>query len=283
MHPMETALFDAALSLYAVSTALALAYVFSRNEALTAWMWRLLGIALAAHLLSFLGRTALFWRFPENRFFLPIDSFFGALSCLAFSNALVFWVIEGVSRLNVLGAFVLPWTFLAAGAAWLWADPAAGALQPALRSYWLNIHPLMLMASYTIFANGFGVGLALLIQERQIKSRRPTELCYRLPAIEDLDGLHSRVIAAAFAVLSAGMLLGSLWYRHEHGRFWSLDAKFLMSLLSWSLYGATLLQRARGLRGRRTVFLSMLAFASLLLTFFAGNYFSAKHGFLSGD
>ncbi|MEK7656419.1 MAG: hypothetical protein AAB412_01555, partial [Elusimicrobiota bacterium] len=92
---METALFDAALSLYAVSTALALAYVFSRNEALTAWMWRLLGIALAAHLLSFLGRTALFWRFPENRFFLPIDSFFGALSCLAFANALVFWVIEG--------------------------------------------------------------------------------------------------------------------------------------------------------------------------------------------
>ena len=280
---METALFDVALSLYAVSTALALAYVFSRNETLTAWMWRLLGIGLAAHLLSFLGRTAQFWRFPENRFFLPIDSFFGALSCLAFANALVFWVIEGVSRLNVLGAFVLPWTFLAAGAAWLWADPAAGALQPALRSYWLNTHPLVLMVSYTAFANAFGVGLALLIQERQIKSRRPTELCYRLPAIEDLDSLHSRVIAAAFAVLSAGMLMGSLWYRREHGRFWSLDAKFLMSLLSWSLYAATLIQRARGLRGRRTVFLSMLAFASLLLTFFAGNYFSAKHGFLSGD
>ena len=279
---METGLFEAAFGLYAAATALSLAYVFSRNERITLVMWHLLGFALALHLASFGFRTALFWRLPEHRRYLPINTWFGALSFLAFSNALVFWVVEGLARLNILGAFVLPWTFAAAGAALLFADPAPGTLAPDLRSALFNAHPLLLMVAYTAFANAFGVSLALLIQERQIRSRRPTEICYRLPAIEDLDRLQGRIIAAAFAVLSCGVALGVLWTFRLKGKPWGVDAKVLATETTWILYAAFLAaRRFKGLRGRRAAQLSIVAFATLLFTLVVGNSLSQLHAFLS--
>jgi len=279
---METRLFEAACILYAASTALALAYVFSRRERITLAMWHMLGFALALHLASFGVRTALFWRLDENRFYLPINTWFGALSLLAFLNGLVFWVVEGLARLNILGAFVLPWTLAAALAALTFADPSAGALAPDLRSALLNVHPLLLMAAYTAFANACGVSLALLVQERQIRSRKPSEICYRLPAIEDLDRLQARIIYAAFAVLSAGLVLGVAWTFRLKEKPWGVDAKVLATETTWVLYAAFLAaRRFGGLRGRRAAQLSIVAFATLLFTLVVGNSLSQLHPFLS--
>ncbi|MBI5242154.1 MAG: cytochrome c biogenesis protein CcsA [Elusimicrobia bacterium] len=279
---METAFFSAAFALYAASTGLALAYVFSRRERITLWMWHLLGFALAFHMAGFGLRTAAFWRASEHRYLLPIHTWFGALSAIAFFNALIFWLVEGLARLKILGAFVLPWTLICAGAALAFADPAVAALAPDLRSSLLNAHPLLLMLSYTAFANAFGVSLALLIQERQIKSRKPTEICYRLPAIEDLDRLQSRIIAAAFLALSAGIALGVLWTFRVKGKPWGADAKVLAAWTTWVLYAAFLAgRRFAGLRGRRAAQASMLAFASLVFTLVAGNSLSELHAFLS--
>ena len=68
---MELALFKSAFALYALATLLALAYLTSKREDFTLWMWRLLGVALAAHLLSFGARLQAFWAFPENRYAPP--------------------------------------------------------------------------------------------------------------------------------------------------------------------------------------------------------------------
>ena len=280
---MELTFFKAAVGLYTIATTLALAYLFSKRESFTLWLWRLLGVALLCHLASFGLRARTFWLVPENRYFLPINTFFGALSWLALANALVFWIVEGFSRLHILGAFVLPWTFLAAGAAVLLADPAVGSLTPTLQSYWINIHPMILMLCYAAFANSFGVGLALLIQERQIKSRKPTELCYRLPAIEELDELHLRIIAVFLPVLTLGIIMGGIWAYNEWGRFWRWDPKETWTAVTWALYVAYLhLRILRGVRGRATVYVAMAGFASVLFTFIGVNYLSAYHGYLSG-
>lgn len=275
-------LFPSAFALYALATLLAFAYLTSRDERLTLWMWRLLGVALAAHSAAFGLHLRAFWTLPENRFFLPINELASVLSWLALANALVFWVVEGLSRLHILGAFVLPWTVLAAGAALAFPSPAGiQPLRPELQSYWLNVHPMILMACYAGFANAFGVGMAYLVQERQIKSRRPSELCYRLPALEELDRIHLRIVAVCLPIFTVGLLLGGLWARGAWGRFWAWDAKEVSAAVCWSCYAAYLvLRRQGGLRGRKAVYVAMLGFATVLFTAFAVSLFSERHGYL---
>lgn len=286
---MEAVLFKACFVFYTVSLALSLAYLFSRNESLSLWMWRVLGVGVALHLASFGTRIFYFWDVPENRYFFPINTFFGALSYLSLAVALVFWVVEGKHRLHILGAFVLPWSWAAGACALFLAEPrfiepqAAQGLVPALQSYWINIHPMVLMTSYAMLANAFGVGLALLIQENQVKSRRPSELCYRLPAIEDMDHLSYRIIAAAFPVLTIGIVMGGIWAYGAWGRFWGWDAKETWALITWFIYVVYLhLRLFQGWRGKKIVAVSMVGFASVIFTFVGVNYLSELHGYLSG-
>ncbi len=274
-------LFRCAFALYVLSTLLSFAYLYSRDEKLATWKYRFLGIGLGAHCLSALHMLFVFWSHPENQFLFPTHSFFCALSLLAVTNALILFIVEGYARLRILAAFVLPWSCLAAGAA-LFASPELGPLAPALRSFRLNLHPVLLMFSYTVFANAFGVGLALLIQERQIKSRKPTELCYRLPPIEELDQLHFRIIMAIFPVLTLGLLLGTLWAKSAWNS-WITDAKVISTAVTWTIYLVFLYMRGfGGMRGRKPVYIALLGFASIIFTFFIVNYLSAEHGYLYG-
>ena len=265
---LEIHLFRGAFGFYSLSLFLAFGYLFSKNEKFSLWLWRIYGAGILLHVLSFFVRTQGFWGIPENRYFFPINTFFGALSYMALAMGTVFWLVEGRHRLHILGAFVLPWSVLASGAAILFADPTLSGLVPALQSYWINIHPMILMTSYSVFANAFGVGLALLIQERQIKSKKPGELCYRLPAIEDLDRLNYHLIQAAFPVLTLGIFLGGVWAYGAWGRFWGWDAKETWALITWFVYVVYLhMHFFMGWRGRRAVYLSMAGFFSVLFPF----------------
>ncbi len=278
---MELPLIKASFLLYCAAAACAFLYLSVRDERWSLRMLRLLGAGLVLHLSGFAFGLAGFWAAPEHRFFLPVNTFFGAFSYLAMAVAGVFFLVERQHRLGILGAFVLPWTVVGAGAALFIADPAAPALEPALRSYWLNIHPVVIMTAYAVFANAFGVGVALLIQENQIKSRKPSELCYRLPALSELDDLNARLIAAAAPILAAGILMGAVWAHQAWGRFWGWDAKETWALIVFVIYDVFLyLRLARGVRGRKAVYVSMAGFAAIVFTFLGVNFLSGLHGWL---
>jgi cytochrome c-type biogenesis protein CcsB len=276
----ELFLIRGAAALYGAATLLSFMYLFAKEEKWSRWMLRLLTGGLILHLASFALRLQAFWAFPENRFYVPINSLFGALSFFALATALVFFLVEREHRLGILGAFVLPWTFIGAGAA-AYCDPTVSVLAPDLRSAWLNVHPLLLMAAYAIFGNAFGVGLALLIQERQMKSRRPSSLCYRLPSLEELDALNTGLIAAALPVLVAGIFMGVLWAHEAWGGSWASDPKVVSAIATALIYGIYLhLAWFRGLRGRRAVYVSMLGFAAIVFTFVGVNFFRGLHDYL---
>jgi ABC-type transport system involved in cytochrome c biogenesis permease subunit len=252
---LELALFTGTAALYTAATALAWAYLFSRQEQISRWMFRLLALGVIFHLASFGVRLHGFWLIPENRYLMPINSFFGALSYMSLAVALTFAVVLGSTEI--------------------------GGLSPALRSYWMNLHPMALMTAYSIFGNAFGVGLALLVQEYQIKSRKPTELCYRLPAIEELDSLNYNLIACGFPVLFAGIAMGILWAHAAWESSWMSDAKVIWALITAMVYGSFLLLRFQaGWRGRKAVYMSMLGFACVVFTFAAVNFISQMHGYL---
>lgn len=280
---VEVLLVKGAFALYCAAAGFAFAYLFKKKEALSLWMLRLLGTGVLLHLVSFGVRVNSFWHIPENRYFMPINTFFGALSYLSMAVALVFFVVEREHRLGILGAFVIPWAAVGTGSALIWADPAIGGLVPALQSYWINIHPMVLMTAYAAFGNAFGVGIALLVQEHQIKSRKPAELCYRLPSIEELDALNYRIIVAAFPVLTVGIIMGGIWAYGAWGRFWGWDPKETWSFITALVYAGYLHMRfVKGLRGRKAVFVSMAGFACVLFTFVGVNFLSELHGYLSG-
>ncbi|MEK7232397.1 MAG: cytochrome c biogenesis protein CcsA [Elusimicrobiota bacterium] len=280
---VESILSWCAFLLYIAACAAAFFYLLTKNARASRFMLTLIGCGLAAHLPTFGIRLAAFWAYPENRWFLPVNNFFGALSYMSFALAAAFYTIEVRRRLGILGAFVLPMVALSLGLAVLLADPALAPLGPRLRSYWLNIHPMVLMTSYAAFTNAFGVALALLIQERQIKSRKPSELCYRLPSLDELDALNGSIIAVTLPILVVGLVMGSVWAYQASGRAWSWDPKETMSLITAAFYAEFLwLRYVCGKRGRIPVYVSMAGFACMLLTFFGAELCSGHHGFLGG-
>lgn len=279
----QTALTWAAFSLYSAAAFAALGYLFTKDARASRAMLGLLGLGLGLHAAGFLVHLALFWAYPENRFFLPLNSFYGALSYMALALAAAFFIIEARARLGILGAFVLPWAALALGAAVALARPDVAPLAQPLRSYWLNLHPMLLMTAYAAFANASGVGVALLIQEAQIKSRKPSELCYRLPSLDELDALNGKIIACAYPVLIVGLGMGFVWAYLDWGRVWNGDPKLTLAVLTAAVYAFFLWQRyAGGRRGRRTVYVSLVGFASVLVTFFGAELFSGRHSYLGG-
>ena len=272
-----------AFILYSASCAVAAAYLINKSERARRTMLSLLGTGLILHLFAWAARLAAFWAFPENRWFLPVNSFFGALSYMALALAAAFFFIEARKKLGILGAFILPFVAGSLGLAAIKADPSVAALSPELRSYWLNLHPMILMTAYAFFANAFGVCLALLIQENQIKSRKPSELCYRLPSLDELDSLNGRIIALTLPVLVIGLAMGAVWAHQIWGRPWAWDPKETMALITAAFYGEFLwLRYASGQRGRVPVYVSMLGFACMLGTFFGAEFSSGRHDFLGG-
>lgn len=278
---VQSALAWGAFVFYIAANFAAFGYLFSKDPRASRAMLSLLGIGLLLHMASFGALVAGFWSFPENRFFLPLTSFYGALSYMSLALATTFFFIEARARLGILGAFVLPLTAGALGAAVVFANPLTAPLAPPLRSVWLNIHPMLLMTAYAAFANAFGVALALLIQEKQIKSRKPTGLCYRLPSLDQLDNLNGKVVAWFYPVLVAGLIAGFVWSAYDRGTAWT--PKTALSCVTAAVYGVFLWRRyVSGLRGRRTVYVSLAGFASVLVTFFGAELLSGRHAFMGG-
>lgn len=272
-----------AFLLYAAATFAAFGYLWSKDARASRAMLVLLALGVLCHLAGFGLLLSLFWSYPENRWYVPITSFFGALSYIGLALAVAFLAVESSHRLGVLGAFVLPLAAAATGAAVTWTEPALAPLDERLRSYWLNIHPVLLMTAYAVMANGFGVGLALLLQERQIKSRKPSELCYRLPSLAELDRLLGRIVGFALPLLVLGLLVGMVWSHHAWGRVWSWEPKQTLGALTAAVYGFYLwLRVARGQRGAKAVYVSMAGFACVLLTLFGAQLFSGRHDYLGG-
>jgi ABC-type transport system involved in cytochrome c biogenesis permease subunit len=278
----QSVLIWGAFFLYTAATFAAFGYLFTKDARASRAMLTMLGLGLLLHLSGFAAHVAAFWAYPENRFFLPLNSFFGALSYMSLALAAAFFIVEGQNRLGILGAFILPWAAGALGLAVVFASPVTAPLAQPLRSYWLNLHPMLLMTAYAAFANAAGVGVALLIQERQIKSRKPTELCYRLPSLDELEGLNGRIVACAYPVLLLGLAMGFRWAYLDWGRVWTGDPKMILALVTAGIYGAFLWQRSAGRRGRRTVYVSLVGFASVLFTFFGAELLSGRHTFMGG-
>jgi cytochrome c-type biogenesis protein CcsB len=175
-------------------------------------------------------------------------------------------------RIPVAGAFTIPIAFILTIAAALLPNKGIGEIPPALKSYWLFIHvPLSFMGD-ALFALAFGSGIMYLIQEKQLKRKKPGAFYYRLPSLEVLDSLNYRALTIGFPLLTLGIITGSIWAQYAWGAYWQWDPKETWSLITWLIYAAVLHARFTvGWRGRKAAWFSIIGFTAVLFTFLGVN------------
>jgi cytochrome c-type biogenesis protein CcsB len=281
---MEKALFGAAFTFYSVAMSLFIGYVLTRRETLSRAAGFAVWIAVVVHAGSLIVRTISAHTIPEHRFYVPWSNWFESFSFFSLVIAITYLVLEWRRGLPILGAFVSPVLFaMMATAIHSPFGTQIPSLAPALQSYWMAIHVPVMFISYAAFAHAFAVGLAYVIQERQLKSKHPGPLSFRLPPLDELDQIIYRIIRNAFPVLTLGVLLGARWAYDAWGRYWGWDAKETWALITWFIYLIYLHMRlVVGWRGRKTAYLSLAGFGFVLFTYVGVNYLSNLHGFLSG-
>lgn len=152
------------------------------------------------------------------------------------------------------------------------ADPLVPALQNSLL---LTTHIIVAIIAYGAFA----VSAAAAVLYLAVTSW-PERFGHVLPKPEVLDRLGYRAVVIGYPLLTMVIVLGAVWAEIAWGSYWSWDPKETASLVTWLIYGGYLHARvARGWVGRGAAWLLIVAFASVILTFFGNAFFGGLHGY----
>ncbi|UCF74043.1 MAG: c-type cytochrome biogenesis protein CcsB [Deltaproteobacteria bacterium] len=211
----------------------------------------------------------------------PLSNLYESLIFFAWTIVLLYLIIEWRIKTRNLGAFVVPFAFLAMAYA-SFSPHVSNRIQPlipALQSNWLISHVVTCFFGYAAFTIACGLGLMYLLKGLgEGQSSRPF-LRY-LPDREILDELSYQSVVIGFIFLTLGIITGSVWAYSAWGSYWSWDPKETWSLITWLIYAAMLHSRfVRGWRGKRMAIMSIIGFASVLFTYFGVNYLPGLHSY----
>ncbi len=138
-------------------------------------------------------------------------------------------------------------------------------LIPALQSNWLHVHVITCFLAYASFVVSFICGGLYFFRSWGI-----------VPGEDKLEDINYRSIIIGFSMLTSGILTGAVWAHYAWGTYWSWDPKETWSLITWIVYALVLhLRFTGGWRGKRTAVLSVIGFASVIMTYFGVNFFLA--------
>jgi cytochrome c-type biogenesis protein CcsB len=269
---MYPSLISLAVVAYTCAMGLALAYLVQRHDLVhrLAVLFTLAG--WAAHSVTLIVRAV-------ERGAPPLGSLAEALWVGVWVVVVLELLLEHRTGVRVLGAFVLPIVVLLSLKATT-GRPAA-SLAPALASAWIWIHIALAVIGIAAFVFNFVGGIMYLLQERQLKAKRPGAFYYRLPSLATLDRLTFRTLALGFPFLTVGLILGALWARTAWGSAFAFtfDPLAFFSLVAWVIYAGMLAGRAAGgWHGRRAAYFAIAGFAALVLTLGAGLFLPGRHG-----
>jgi ABC-type uncharacterized transport system permease subunit len=203
----------------------------------------------------------------------PITNRFEVLVFMTWSMVLIYLVIGSSYRLSLMGAFTAPVT-----AALLFFAVVFSPTEPVTKRIkvnpWLEAHTSFLMVACGAFALACIAGVMFLVQERQLKTRKPSSIFYRLPPITALSVANSRLLWLGFILFTVGLATGFL----IGGRInWAQAA---WSILVWCLYGGIIIARIRhAMAAKWVATLSIVAFSLLLSTFWGIRFISDRPSF----
>jgi len=176
--------------------------------------------------------------------------------------AMLSWSVKETWRLTPLLA---PYMMIIGTLGLVWAQAARYGLQTTGLDGWLVLHIVISVVTYGLVTIAAVAALAAFLQERALKSRRPTRLTHKLPSVADCEFLTVRLLAWGEAILGLGLITGMAAEYEAQGQLLVLDHKTVLSILTFVTIGGLLYAHHKtGLRGRRAARLVLLAY--LLLT-----------------
>jgi cytochrome c-type biogenesis protein CcsB len=203
----------------------------------------------------------------------PLTNMYESVVFFAWTIVLVYLLIEYKYKVKIIGAFALPFAFLAMAYASFSTEisKTINPLIPALQSNWLISHVVTCFIGYAAFAIAAGLGVMYLIKGEG--EAPPQSLRNALPSRDLLDDIIHKTMVFGFIWLSAGIITGAIWANSAWGTYWSWDPKETWSLITWFIYAVTLHARyTRGWSGVRIAFLSIFGFVSVLFTYYGVNF-----------
>lgn len=161
-------------------------------------------------------------------------------------------------------------------------DPEITNLVPVLKSYWLSIHVSVITSSYGFFGVGAILGLITLLL---FMARGKTRL-YIDTHIKNITYINELALTLGLILLVIGNFLGGIWANESWGRYWGWDPKETWAYISILVYVMVLHMRLMKKIYTPYLFsvLSVIAFASILMTYFGVNFYLAgMHSYATGD
>ncbi|SCX91957.1 cytochrome c-type biogenesis protein CcsB [Flavobacterium caeni] len=256
----------------------AIVQIFSDNKPIR-WTINFFHILIGFFFLLHTGGLVLRWYISGHA---PWSDAYESMIYVAWATMFFTLMLARKSKLTVAsGTFVASMILMIAH--WNWMDPAIANLQPVLNSYWLMIHVAVIVASYGPFTLGMVLGLVamLLMLFVNDENKKKMEL-----NIKELTYINEMALTIGLVMLTIGNFLGGQWANESWGRYWGWDPKETWALISIMVYAFVIHMRfVPALRGKFTYnFFAVLAFASILMTYFGVNFhLSGLHSYASGE
>ncbi len=268
-------------------------------------------VGLAANVLSIVGRGLATHR-------LPLGNMYEFTSVICAAAVLCWLVVLARTGARTMGLFVmLPVVILMFVAGTVLYVPAAPVV-PALNSYWKWIHVTTVALSSSVLMVSGAASLLYLLRgtaDRKAAAlaasvtpaagsaaaspvsstearvtpannavtvpRSRASLMLKLPTTATLDRIAYRTAIVAFPVYTFAVIAGAMWAEVAWGRYWGWDPKETCAFITWVIYAAYLHARSTaGWRGRRSAWISVVGFVSILFNlFFVNMVVSGLHSY----
>jgi ABC-type transport system involved in cytochrome c biogenesis permease subunit len=146
--------------------------------------------------------------------------------------------------------------------------------------FWGAVHGFLILFASVGISVGFLASVMYLIQSRRLRKKVNPSRVVPLLSLERLEGMNRQAVNTAFPLLTAGVLVGTLLLKHEHGTAgdW-LSLKVVSTAGLWLVFAVLLYLRYGGsVPARRLAWLSVVAFGLLVVALAAAHPFAGGAG-----
>jgi ABC-type transport system involved in cytochrome c biogenesis permease subunit len=178
--------------------------------------------------------------------------------------ALVVFYIGGTMHRDrtPLGIFVLPLVLVLVGLGSFFERPPPD--EPPFRGLIQLAHAVLLLLAAVGLCVGFVASLMYLMQAHRLKVKAPPPRGLRLLSLERLETMNRRAVAAAFPLLTVGLVIGAALMFHGNLQGWD-DLRIWAAVVLWLAFALLVLLRyGAHLRGRPVAVLTIMTFVLLL-------------------
>ncbi|MEN4052349.1 cytochrome c biogenesis protein CcsA [Sulfurimonas sp. NWX79] len=212
----------------------------------------------------------------------PWSNGFESMTYIAWATVLAGFIFSKQSPITLASTSILAGLILFV-AHLNWMNPQITNLVPVLNSYWLSIHVSMITASYGFLGLGALLGFITLLLYIFGNGANREQIAR---SIKELNAINEMSLLIGLVLLTVGNFLGGVWANESWGRYWGWDPKETWALVTILVYAVVV--HLRFIKSIYNQFnysvISLLAFTSVLMTYFGVNYYLAgMHSYAKGD